>query len=204
MRFVSEGLAAFAVVGLVLILLIVLRPSLTTARGGKILAFLALFIVPVLITWIGTRTHLEHSKSTQFCLSCHAMEPYGRSLGISDSDYLPAGHYQNKRILREEACYTCHTTYTLFGDFQAKLQGMKHVYVNYLGTVPDTLELYQPYQNRECLHCHSGARTFEELEDHADSRSDLETNVSSCLDCHDFVHAIEELDQLEMREVSVP
>lgn len=203
-RFMSEGLTAFAAVGLVLIVLIVLRPGLTKERGGKILAFLGLFIVPVLVTWIGTETHLEHAKTTHFCLSCHAMEPYGESLGIEDTDYLPSGHYQNKRISREEACYACHTSYTMFGDLQAKLRGMKHVYVNYLGTVPERLALYEPYENRECLHCHGGARAFEELEDHADSRAELEANTFSCLDCHDFVHAIEELDELETREVMVP
>lgn len=204
LRFVSEGLTAFTVVALVLILLVVLRPSMTRERGGKLLVFLAVVVVPLTITWIGTRTHLEHSKSTHFCLSCHAMEPYGRSLGIDDTDYLPAGHYQNKRIPREDGCYTCHTTYTMFGDFQAKLRGMKHVYVNYFGTVPEKLKLYEPYRNRECLYCHGGARAFEELEDHADSRADLEADALSCLDCHDLVHGVEELDELPTREVTVP
>ena len=50
---------------------------------------------------------------------------------------LAAGqHYQNNRIPRDKACFTCHTDYTLFGDAKAKLRGLRHVYVNYLGRSP--------------------------------------------------------------------
>ena len=37
------------------------------------------------------------------------------SLTIDSSDHLAAAHYQNSRVPREQACYTCHTTYTMFG-----------------------------------------------------------------------------------------
>jgi nitrate/TMAO reductase-like tetraheme cytochrome c subunit len=198
MNFLDQGLTAFTLVGVALILLIVLRPGLTAARGGKVLAFLALFIFPVLAIWLGTSSHIEHSKSTSFCLSCHEMQPYGESLRIDDGDYLPAGHYQNNRVPREDACFTCHTTYTMFGDIQAKLTGLRHVYVHYLGNIPEKIELYSPYSNRECLHCHDGARSFEESQDHIDMRAELASGETSCLDCHAFVHDVTELGNLEM------
>jgi hypothetical protein len=44
------------------------------------MAFLVLVALPILCVAMGGAAQLEHSKSTQFCLSCHIMEPYGRSL----------------------------------------------------------------------------------------------------------------------------
>ncbi|HXV63564.1 MAG TPA: NapC/NirT family cytochrome c [Vicinamibacteria bacterium] len=200
MTLLDAGFVALALTGIVLILLVVARPQLTIERGGKMLAFVALFILPVVATWIGTTRHLEHSKSTGFCLSCHEMEPYGRSLRLADRSYLPAGHFLNNRVPRDQACYTCHTTYTMFGDVQAKMHGLQHVFVHYLGTIPETIELYNPYSNRECLHCHAGARSFEELEDHVDFRQEIDSGETSCLECHDFVHDIVNLEGLETWE----
>ena len=69
---------------ILLILVVVLRPSITVSREGKILAFMALFIVPVITACVGASQHLERSEQTQFCLSRHIMEPYGRSLCVDD------------------------------------------------------------------------------------------------------------------------
>lgn len=200
MTYWSGGLTAFSFITIALIVLVAVRPSLTAARGGKILAFVAFFLLPVIVTYLGATSHLEHAKSTQFCLSCHTMEPYGKSLDIADTDYLPAAHYQNKRIDRDAACYTCHTTYTLFGDVQAKLKGLRHVYIYYLGPTPEKVELYEPYSNRECLHCHGGARSFEESELHLEFRDELQSGETSCLECHDRVHEVDHLDETEMWE----
>ncbi len=60
------------------------------------------------------------------------------------------------------ACYTCHTDYAMFGTVHAKLEGLHHVYVYWFGTPMKPIRLYQPYNNRECLHCHEGARSFED------------------------------------------
>lgn len=186
----TTGFAAIVLVTTALIALVTLRPSLVAARGGKILAFLALFFLPLLVTGLGTSAQVEHSKSTQFCLSCHVMEPYGKSLLVNDPSYVPAQHFQNNRVPRDAACFTCHTDYTLFGDYKAKLRGLRHVYVNYIGTIPKQIKLYEPYNNRECLHCHAGARSFEESELHKEIRADLGANKTSCLECHDTIHNV--------------
>lgn len=193
MPYLDEAMAAVVLVAIALIALLVLRPSLTTIRGGRILAFLAFLVLPLVATGMGLSAHMEQSKSTEFCLSCHVMEPYGRSLQVDDSSWLPAQHYQNNRIPRDHACFTCHTDYTLFGDYKAKLRGLRHVYVNYLGTIPEEIKLYEPYNNRECLHCHAGARAFEESDLHKEIRTDLGSNATSCLECHDAVHNVHEL-----------
>ncbi len=86
----------------------------------------------------------------------------------------------------------------MFGDFKAKLTGMKHVYIYYLGTVSDPIQLYEPYQNRECLHCHDGSRSFEEQELHVDVRAELASNETSCLECHGDIHDIHALAEKPM------
>ena len=194
MPYLDEALVAVVLVAIALIALVILRPSLTAVRGGKILAFLAFLVLPVLATAMGLSAHVEQSKSTEFCLSCHVMEPYGRSLQVDDETWLPAQHFQNNRIPREKACFTCHTDYTMFGDAKAKLRGLRHVYVYYLGGVPEKIQLYEPYNNRECLHCHAGARSFEESDLHKEMRADLGANTTSCLECHDATHNVGELE----------
>ena len=180
--------------------LLLVRPSLRTVRGGKVLAFLALFILPLAALALGAAIHLEDAKSTDFCLSCHPMEPYGKSLRIDDPAYLPAAHFQNNRIPRSAACYSCHTHYTMFGGAKSKLQGLQHLYVYYFGTVPAQLALYEPYHNRECLHCHAGARVFEETSPHKDMREQLGTNDMSCLTCHNQIHDVQQVDQMKLWE----
>src|SRR5262245_57334938 len=155
-------LIAMIAVSVILVAVLMLRPSISTSRGGKILAFISIFVLPVLAGTRGFSEHMERSKKTEFCTSCHVMQQYGQSLRIDDSSYLPAAHFQNNRVPRDQACYTCHTDYVMYGGFKSKLRGLRHLYEQYLGTVPQKPELYTPYNNRECLHCHGGARTFEE------------------------------------------
>jgi nitrate/TMAO reductase-like tetraheme cytochrome c subunit len=194
----APALAATIVAVIGLVALVASRPSIIRAAGGRMTAVFAMFLLPGLVLALGTVRHVEESKSTTFCLSCHVMEPYGRSLHIADSAHLPASHFQNKRIPRDEACFTCHTHYTMFGDLRAKLGGLRHMWVYYTGTTPDRIELYQPYQNRECLHCHGTARSFEEEESHVGIREELTSNAMSCLDCHDQSHDVQHVDELDV------
>lgn len=175
-----------------------IKPDYSVGRRGAILGFLALFALPILVTSLNANAHLEQSKSTSFCLSCHEMMPYGRSLLNEDTEHLPAVHYQNRLVDKDHACYTCHTSYAMYGDVRAKIKGLQHVWVHYLGTPPEILELYEPYNNRECLHCHRGARSFEEGEDHVDEAEALASGETSCLDCHDLVHDVDQIDEADL------
>lgn len=192
--------AAIAVVTILLVLLITVRVDLTSAPGGKILAFIALFILPSLTIWAGFSYQMEQATSTKFCMSCHVMEDYGKTLYIDDKSFIPAAHFQNNRIPRDHACYTCHTSYTMFGGVAAKWRGMQHVYVQYLGKIPkpENVKLYDPFNNRECLHCHEGGRSFEEASAHhktADLLNQIHTNEVSCTssNCHEFIHDVADL-----------
>jgi cytochrome c-type protein NapC len=192
-------------VTIVLIATIVFRPSLTATRGGKQLVFVVYFLLPVVVASVGASEHMERSKQTQFCLSCHVMQAYGRSLHIDDPMYVPAAHFQNASIPRDEACYTCHTDYVLYGSIRDKLRGLRHVYVQYVGTIVTPIHLYNPYNNRECLHCHAGARSFEEGAVHSADPSimaSIKSNQLSCLSsgCHENVHAVAHLSELKFWE----
>src|SRR3984893_8917462 len=164
--------------GLGLAAVFFVRPTITATREGKILAFVALFLFPLLCSAVGFSAHMERSKTTTFCLSCHIMESFGKSLYVDDSHYLAAAHFQNHRVPADEACYTCHTDYVLYGGIRAKFRGMRHVYVQYLGklSAPADIRLYTPYNNRECLHCHLGARSFEGSATHTVIREDILSN----------------------------
>jgi nitrate/TMAO reductase-like tetraheme cytochrome c subunit len=195
-------LTLFIAVAVVLGVLASLRPELTRARGGKMFAFVALCVLPAMATWAGAHEHLERSTSTKFCLSCHVMEDFGKSLRVDDRSYIPARHFQNNLVPRDHACFTCHTDYTLFGDYRAKWRGVHHVLVQYFGKIPKPAEikLYTPYNNRECLHCHAGARAYLEASSHHKSEDMLSraaSNQLSCLtsNCHDIVHDVGTLNE---------
>ena len=176
----------------------------TRHPAGRALLFLLLFVTPVTATVAGGWYHLEHSKKTEFCLSCHTMAEHGRSLLADDPSFLPAAHYQNNRVPRDKACYTCHTDYTMYGDLSSKWRGLRHVYIQYIvgPPAPANIKLYKPYNNRECLHCHAGARAFEEKAAHnrdAPMMKAIKANEMSCIKsgCHDVVHDIESLNDVK-------
>jgi cytochrome c-type protein NapC len=193
---------AVLIITIVVIAIVVLAPGVTVSRGGKMLAFLALFIFPVLSLSLGYSHHMDRSKETSFCLSCHVMEPYGRSLHVDDPTWLPAAHFQNNRVPRDEACYTCHSDYVMYGSIKAKWRGLHHVYAQYFSNPTPPLHLYHPYNNRECLHCHLGARNFETGATHTadpEIMADIKSNKISCLTsgCHDQVHNTTKLHEVK-------
>ena len=183
-----------------LIAVFVARPKVTETRGVKILAFLVLCFLPILCGAMGVSSEMNRAETTAFCLSCHTMEAYGKSLYIDDPNHIPAAHFQNHRVPADRACYSCHTDYAMFGTLKVKLDGLHHVFIYYFGTppAPENIKLYKPFSNRECLHCHLGARSFEEGAVHTADPATLpaiKSNTLSCMSsgCHEVVHDIAHL-----------
>ena len=196
---------ALVLFSIALITVLIVRPAITATRGGKVMAFLVLFFLPILCATMGVSSELERSKTTKFCLSCHSMEPYGQSLHVDDPSYLAAAHFQNHRVPADEACYACHTNYAIFGSMKAKMAGLRHVCVYYLTKppAPENIKLHEPYNNRECLHCHLGARSFEQGAVHnadPDLLPAVKANTLSCVSsgCHETVHNVGTLNKLKM------
>jgi cytochrome c-type protein NapC len=188
-----------------LISVLVARPGITSTRGGKIVAFFVLFLLPILCAAMGVTREMQRAETTAFCLSCHTMDAFGQSLYIDDAGHLPAAHFQNHRVPSGEACYTCHADYAMFGTLKVKLHGLRHVYIYYLGTppAPENIKLYEPFNNRECLHCHLGARSFEEGVVHTADPATLpaiKSNQLSCMSngCHEVVHDVVHLKDAKL------
>jgi cytochrome c-type protein NapC len=192
-------------VTIILIGVLVAHPSITAGRSGKILAFVCMFCLPIFCGLLGVSREMARAKTTTFCLSCHTMEAYGKSLLVDDLTHIPAAHFQNHLVPPDEACYSCHTQYALFGGLKVKLYGLKHVAIYYFGTppAPENIKLYEPYNNRECLHCHLGARSFEEGAMHnADAATlpAIKSNQLSCLSsgCHELTHDLAHLKDAKL------
>lgn len=174
-----------------------IRPSLTRAAGWKIVAFIGLCVLPALCIVGGMNAHVQRSEQTRFCVSCHVMIPYGQSLYVDDASHIPAQHFQNHRVPVDMACYSCHADYSIYGPLKDKLQGLKRIYIQYVSTAPDPASIRIPggFQNAQCLHCHLGARNFEENAVHAAMLDSLKSNQTSCLTsgCHDTAHDVSNL-----------
>lgn len=192
--------AAIGVAALLLVLLMA-RPAVTRSIEGKILAGVALLLAPAVAVYGGASEHLDRSKSTEYCLSCHVLADYGKSMKVDDPLFLAASHFQNNLVPRERACHSCHSDYGWSGDARAKVRGFKHVVKTYFGTVPDTIKISRRYRSRECLGCHLGSRSFEESVTHLGGpvpMADISSGKTSCIKsgCHDLVHEVHELDQM--------
>ncbi len=175
-----------------------LRPAITAGATGKILAFVGLCILPTLCIGTGLSFHMQRSQQTAYCVSCHSMETHGQSLYVLNSKYIPAQHFQNHLVPPNQACYTCHTDYTMYGPLKDKLKGLRYLYMEYVSTPPKTIRLDGQYSNLQCLHCHTGMRSFDENPTHTAIMGSLKTNRISCISCHDMIHNASEVSHLKM------
>jgi cytochrome c-type protein NapC len=168
--------------------------TLAASRAGRIVLLVGLVALPVMLSAGNLSYGVHESSTTRFCLSCHEMQRHGKSLFVDDRHALAAVHYQNRFVDREAICYSCHKDYAMFGDVKAKLNGLRHVWVHYFRPIPARIELYQPYPNKNCLHCHDDARPFAEAPSHRPVMEALYAGSMSCLACHRVVHDLAKVD----------
>jgi len=168
------------------------RPARARNGAGAMMAAVAFIAAPGLILSIGSEEHIHSSKSTEFCMSCHEMHAHGSTL--LNQDTIAGLHFANRYVPREAACYTCHTEYTMYGGLKAKTKGLHHLLVHYQGGMADPIKLYEPFHNRECLHCHEGAASFDEAIGHGDEIESFRADKVSCLKCHNPAHGVAEGD----------
>jgi len=105
------------------------------------------------------------AKSVAFCGSCHVMDGYVADLQNPDSEHLAAQHYQF-RWIADHQCYTCHSDYGLFGDVQAKMAGLRHVWFYNVGGYELPLKIRNRYDNQRCLFCHGPVKGYREVPEH--------------------------------------
>jgi nitrate/TMAO reductase-like tetraheme cytochrome c subunit len=199
-------LIALAVLTIMLAGVFLVRPSITAGVTGKILAFVGLCVLPILCIGAGMSFHMQRSQDTSSCISCHSMASHGQSLHLEDPKYIPAQHFQNHLVPPDKACYTCHTDYTIYGPWKSRLDGLRYVYMTYFGKTPKTIHLNARYSNLQCLHCHAGARNFEEHLNQMPPIGELTSNRISCISsgCHDMIHNVSEVGHLKMWTEGAP
>src|ERR1043166_1682317 len=73
---------------MVLLAIAIARPAMLVHGGGKAFGFVGILALPLLCLGMGGNQHIETSKTTAFCTSCHVMERYGKSLMIDDPRHL--------------------------------------------------------------------------------------------------------------------
>ena len=162
--------------------------TLVAQRTGRVVLLVGLVALPLLLSAANVSYGIAESSQTRFCLSCHEMQRHGKSLFVDNKQALSAVHYQNRLIERDTTCYSCHKDYAMFGDVTAKLNGLRHVWAHYVAGVPKKIELYHPYPNSNCLHCHDDMRRFVEGPAHKPVMTALYAGTTSCLSCHRVAH----------------
>ncbi|MBI5197278.1 MAG: NapC/NirT family cytochrome c [Nitrospirae bacterium] len=126
--------------------------------------------------------NLERAKTVAFCGSCHEMQERVADLRNPASKNLSSKH-ATRFWINENACYNCHTDYTMFGPFTAKWRGLQHMYAAaFIRPKPEEIKIYVPFPDRNCIRCHRTAR-FDRVEEHGDRDPD-----ERCVDCHDKIH----------------
>ena len=168
---------------------------LAGSTAGRIALLFGVFFLPLVAVSTGAHQAYQESSSTEFCLSCHEMGNHGRSLFVDDRSLLPAVHYQKRLIDRDHACFECHGNYTMFGHLQAKMAGLNHVKVHYLGEIPEVFELYEPFPNGNCLQCHDDARSYLEMPAHKGHFEAMSAGEESCLGCHATGHGLDKVQE---------
>ncbi len=169
--------------------------GLVRGRLGESLLAAGIVSLPVLAFALGNGVLLDRSKETQFCISCHIMQPIYDSTRADDGS-LASLHVSRGAVPTSQSCYTCHSGYGLWGDANAKLSGVQHMTHTVMGTYELPLKLYQPYNIDGCLQCHAESTRFRAVEVHAtpEIQQALLSREMSCTGaCHAAAHPAEAL-----------
>lgn len=124
-------------------------------------------LLPVAAYAVGLLFLLEESKRVAFCGSCHqTMSPLVASLD-DENGSLASIHWRRGAVSHTTACYVCHSGYGIWGAYDAKRAGFRHM----LHTVTGRYELpihARRFDVTSCLGCHAQAVPFRAAEAHRD------------------------------------
>jgi cytochrome c nitrite reductase small subunit len=183
----SRALTVVLIIGIVIVLYNLVRyRGRTTGPFSWVLLFAGGAIVPMLSLGFGTALVLEKAERVEFCASCHlTMKSYVDDMKNPKSESLAAIHYKNRYIASNQ-CYTCHTSYGMFGTVEAKMSGMTDLYKYYTRTFHLPIKMRGTYPNEDCLKCHAGSVKWPVI--HDDFKEQLFKGEMACLDCHRDEH----------------
>lgn len=139
-----------------------------------------------------TQKTLDYTSTDEFCTSCH-------SLSVPTEEWMGTLHYANATGIRA-GCQDCHIPHEGWEYLTTKIGGLKDVYAEFMGTIPDA-EAFEANRARlaqvvwdkleandsaTCRSCHNvDAWDFYSQSDRAaeQHRSMLESG-GTCIDCH--------------------
>jgi len=183
-----EQVGARVLVTLAIIGIAVVTYSLLKYRGAAVgpvswgLLIAGAVAFPMLITGVGTILVFERAERVEFCASCHiTMKAFVDDMKDPKSDSLAALHFKN-RYIPDDQCYSCHTSYGLFGTVEAKKEGLNDVYKYYTRTFHLPIKLRHPYPNNDCLKCHAGSAKW--IASHEDYKDAVFSGKATCMQCH--------------------
>lgn len=157
------------------------RPGAEPKTTFILCGFLILAVWPLGFSGVSIY-NLERAKTVAFCGSCHEMQERVADLKDPKSKNLASKH-ATRFWINDNACYQCHTDYTMFGPLSAKWRGLQHMYAAAVNRPkPEEIKLYTPFPDGNCLRCHRTLK-FDQVEEHQDRDPD-----ERCVDCHDKIH----------------
>jgi nitrate/TMAO reductase-like tetraheme cytochrome c subunit len=180
-------LAFIGSAALLILYTLVFRRHRLQETGSKWMLFTGICLLPAPVMFLSTAVGLEQSKSVDFCMSCHVMQPFIDDLKNPASKTLAALHYQNRYIQREH-CYRCHTDYGVLGTMEAKKQGLGHIWKATTGSYTLPVKMSKPYNYTICLDCHAESARFNKEAAHDGVVQETISGKGKCLDCHDAPH----------------
>jgi nitrate/TMAO reductase-like tetraheme cytochrome c subunit len=182
--------------GAILAHYLIKRPPFTLATKLRLLLGLGVF--PALAAATNVAEGMRVSTQRSFCGECHVMTLHTQDSEDPSSQSLAARHARNP-FFGDRNCYVCHADYGYLGYPLTKLNGMKHVWEYYTAGFRDLtpeaaqerIHLYKPYNNANCMQCHSGTgAVWQRTGEHVALRDQLAANAVSCASegCHGFAH----------------
>jgi hypothetical protein len=165
------------------------RRSEPVEPTGRWLLMLGFVILSPLAYALNLGLAVSGAKPVAFCNSCHVMNAYVDDLKNPDSEHLASLHYQF-RWIADHQCYTCHSDYGLFGDIEAKLAGLRHVWFYNVGGYEVPLKIRGTYDNQRCLFCHGPVQSYRDVPEHEKNAPAIAASEKSCTggSCHVSPH----------------
>ncbi len=128
-------------------------------------ATMGLVVLPLAAYGLANIQLPQVARQTEFCGSCHVMQPIAASLRVDDGT-LASRHVRIAAIPSREVCYGCHAGYGVFGGIKAKVAGVRHMVTNLTGQVRYPLEINGRYDVAQCLDCHAQSEPFRKQDAH--------------------------------------
>lgn len=136
-----------------------LRPS---ARWS-VLALVVIGIVVGIALIVLPHVGIKLTSSTEFCVSCHSMQPVYE-------EYKQSAHFQNASGVRAE-CHDCHIPSDIPGMVKRKLEASNDIYQTFVAHSIDTPEKF------EAKRAELAEREWTRMK---------ENNSATCRSCHDY------------------